>query len=228
MGFTTRVQASQKAVHSHEARGWGGEAQLGVQGILVLDARRGGPAQKAGVQGTSRDNNGRLVLGDIITRFNGKIIKWAPSQATLSGDRLEIACAAQDLYTLPGPLLLPFLCLARPCKSGCIELVCSCMILQLACTQADRRAWIAGIIIINPRTFFVWESWRDESGEASPDCEDTASPGSRLPMSGTLGRRTASDLYKQLDLCKVGDDAVMEVLRDTSKEQLHILLEASS
>ena len=47
-------------------------------------------------------------------------------------------------------------------------------------------------------------------------------------MSRTPRRRTASDLYKQLDLCKVGDEAVMEVLRDTSKEQLRILLEASS
>lgn len=71
-------KASQKAVHSREARGWSGEAQLGVQVILVLDARRGGVAQKAGVQGTSLDNNGWLVLGDIITRLNGKIIKWVP------------------------------------------------------------------------------------------------------------------------------------------------------
>ncbi len=49
-----------------------------MQVILVLDARRGGVAQKAGVQGTSLDNNGWLVLGDIITRLNGKIIKWVP------------------------------------------------------------------------------------------------------------------------------------------------------
>jgi len=88
--------------------------QLGVQGILVLDARKDGPANKAGVHGTSRDTNGRLVLGDVITRFNGQVIK------------------------------------------------------------------------------------------------------------------TASDLYKQLDKCKVGDDVDMEVLRDTSKETITIHLEASS
>lgn len=31
--------------------------QLGVQGILVLDTRKGGPAYKAGILGTSRDDN---------------------------------------------------------------------------------------------------------------------------------------------------------------------------
>ncbi len=36
--------------------------QLGVKGILVLNAREGGPAFKAGLQGTSRDEYGRLVL----------------------------------------------------------------------------------------------------------------------------------------------------------------------
>ncbi|GAX73152.1 hypothetical protein CEUSTIGMA_g605.t1 [Chlamydomonas eustigma] len=49
--------------------------QLGVQGIMVLNAKEGGPAFKAGLQGTSRDEFGRLVLGDIITGINGKKIK---------------------------------------------------------------------------------------------------------------------------------------------------------
>lgn len=49
--------------------------QLGVQGILVLDTRKGGPAAKAGIQGTSRDQNGRLVLGDIIVKFNDKPVR---------------------------------------------------------------------------------------------------------------------------------------------------------
>ena len=51
--------------------------QLGVQGILVLDTRKGGPAAKAGIQGTSRDQNGRLMLGDIIVAFNRKPIRLA-------------------------------------------------------------------------------------------------------------------------------------------------------
>ncbi len=49
--------------------------QLGVKGIMVLSAREGGPAYKAGLQGTSRDEYGRLVLGDIITGINGKSIR---------------------------------------------------------------------------------------------------------------------------------------------------------
>lgn len=40
--------------------------QLGLGGVLVLDARQGGPAWRAGVKSTSRDESGRLVLGDVI------------------------------------------------------------------------------------------------------------------------------------------------------------------
>lgn len=49
--------------------------QLGLSGVLVLDARVGGPAAKAGVRGTTRDEYGRLVLGDIILSVNGQKIK---------------------------------------------------------------------------------------------------------------------------------------------------------
>lgn len=34
-------------------------AQLGLSGVLVLDARKGGPAFKAGIMGTTRDEYGR-------------------------------------------------------------------------------------------------------------------------------------------------------------------------
>jgi len=46
--------------------------QLGVTGVLVLDAPADGPAGKAGLKPTKRDAYGRLVLGDIITAVNGK------------------------------------------------------------------------------------------------------------------------------------------------------------
>ncbi|KAL6497531.1 Protease Do-like 1, chloroplastic [Orobanche hederae] len=46
--------------------------QLGVSGVLILDAPSNGPAGKAGLQPTKRDAYGRLVLGDIITSINGK------------------------------------------------------------------------------------------------------------------------------------------------------------
>ncbi|PHT57423.1 Protease Do-like 1, chloroplastic [Capsicum baccatum] len=46
--------------------------QLGVTGVLVLDAPPNGPAGKAGLLPTKRDSYGRLILGDIITSINGK------------------------------------------------------------------------------------------------------------------------------------------------------------
>jgi S1-C subfamily serine protease len=46
--------------------------QLGVSGVLVLDAPARGPAGKAGLRSTSRDSYGRLVLGDIITSLNSQ------------------------------------------------------------------------------------------------------------------------------------------------------------
>ncbi|XP_021716997.1 protease Do-like 1, chloroplastic [Chenopodium quinoa] len=46
--------------------------QLGVSGVLVLDAPPEGPAGKAGLLSTKRDAYGRLILGDIITSVNGK------------------------------------------------------------------------------------------------------------------------------------------------------------
>uniref|UniRef100_A0A5B7A9B8 PDZ domain-containing protein n=1 Tax=Davidia involucrata TaxID=16924 RepID=A0A5B7A9B8_DAVIN len=46
--------------------------QLGLSGVLVLDAPANGPAGKAGLLPTKRDPYGRLILGDIITSVNGK------------------------------------------------------------------------------------------------------------------------------------------------------------
>jgi S1-C subfamily serine protease len=49
--------------------------QLGLEGVLILDAPRGSPAAKAGLQGISKDNFGRVVIGDVIVGFNGKPVK---------------------------------------------------------------------------------------------------------------------------------------------------------
>ena len=43
-----------------------------VKPILVLNAKDGGPASKAGLRGSRRDAYGRLVLGDVIVGLNGK------------------------------------------------------------------------------------------------------------------------------------------------------------
>ncbi|GMH44565.1 hypothetical protein BSKO_12517 [Bryopsis sp. KO-2023] len=51
--------------------------ELGVQGILVLRTQDGSPAQKAGIRGTSRDEYGRLLLGDVVIGLNGSKVKNA-------------------------------------------------------------------------------------------------------------------------------------------------------
>jgi len=48
---------------------------LGIEGVLVISAKPGSPAEKAGVRGTERDDYGRLILGDIIIGVNGTPIK---------------------------------------------------------------------------------------------------------------------------------------------------------
>ena len=50
-------------------------AQLGLGGVLVLDAREGGPAARAGVQGTKRDATGRLLFGDVIVSIDGAPVR---------------------------------------------------------------------------------------------------------------------------------------------------------
>ena len=42
--------------------------RLGLSGALVLDVAESGPAHRAGLRGTGRDVQGRLVLGDVIVR----------------------------------------------------------------------------------------------------------------------------------------------------------------
>lgn len=75
--------------------------QLGVKGILVLNAREGGPAWRAGIRGTSRDDYGRLVLGDIITRINGARIRnssdlYRVLDKAQVGDQLDIQVLRGD------------------------------------------------------------------------------------------------------------------------------------
>ena len=45
---------------------------------------------------------------------------------------------------------------------------------------------------------------------------------------GSDGCRVASDLYRVLDKCEVGDVVDVEVLRENAKEHLSVTLEAST
>lgn len=49
--------------------------QLGLGGVLVLDAREGGPAERAGIRSTKRDDSGRLLLGDVIVGIDEEKIE---------------------------------------------------------------------------------------------------------------------------------------------------------
>ncbi|KAK3284408.1 protease Do-like, partial [Cymbomonas tetramitiformis] len=51
--------------------------QLGVSGVLVLDMPSDSPALEAGMQRTTRDQFGRLVLGDIITKMKDQPVENA-------------------------------------------------------------------------------------------------------------------------------------------------------
>ena len=49
--------------------------QLGIeQGALIVKVVPGGPAAKAGLQGTRRDPSGRILMGDVIVAIDGKSI----------------------------------------------------------------------------------------------------------------------------------------------------------
>ncbi len=51
--------------------------RLGVDGVVVRSIAEGGAADLAGLRGTSRARNGRIVLGDIITAIDGdQISSW--------------------------------------------------------------------------------------------------------------------------------------------------------
>lgn len=49
--------------------------QVGVDGVLIINVTENSAAERAGIQPTFRDRNGRLQLGDIIKAINGEKIK---------------------------------------------------------------------------------------------------------------------------------------------------------
>ena len=52
-------------------------ARLGVEGALVLSVAPGTGAAEAGLRGTTRDDDGSLLLGDVVTRAGEREIRSA-------------------------------------------------------------------------------------------------------------------------------------------------------
>jgi S1-C subfamily serine protease len=48
---------------------------IGVEGVVLREVYSDSPAEKAGLKGTSRDQYGRIILGDIIVSIDGDPIR---------------------------------------------------------------------------------------------------------------------------------------------------------
>jgi S1-C subfamily serine protease len=71
-------------------------AQLGLRGVLVLRAPRGSPAGDAGVRGTTRGEDGTLLLGDVITAVDGAPVSdgsdlYRALDGAAAGQRVRLA-----------------------------------------------------------------------------------------------------------------------------------------
>lgn len=62
----------------------------GMTGVMILDVESGGPAQKAGLKPTRRDERGHIRWGDVIVGIDGKKIRNANELYTLLEESYEI------------------------------------------------------------------------------------------------------------------------------------------
>jgi S1-C subfamily serine protease len=72
--------------------------QLGAQGVLILDVAPKGPADKAGLRPTRRDEFGRIRWGDIITAVDDHSVKSAQALYALLEDNCQVGQEVTVVY----------------------------------------------------------------------------------------------------------------------------------
>jgi S1-C subfamily serine protease len=73
--------------------------QLGVEGVLIQDVTPNGPAAKAGLRPTRRDDRGRIRWGDIITAIDDQPVKSAKQMFSLLDNNYQIGQTVEVAIT---------------------------------------------------------------------------------------------------------------------------------
>jgi S1-C subfamily serine protease len=76
--------------------------QRGVTGVIILNVEQGGPAAKAGLRGTRRDEQGRIRWGDVITAIDGKHVATNDELSRLLEDNYEVGQQVTVKYLRDG------------------------------------------------------------------------------------------------------------------------------
>jgi S1-C subfamily serine protease len=64
--------------------------QRGIDGVIILNVDAGGPAAKAGLRPTRRDDRGRIRWGDVITAIDGKHVVMANDLTAVLEENYEV------------------------------------------------------------------------------------------------------------------------------------------
>lgn len=73
----------------------------GIQGVIVIEAQRGGPADRAGIRGIRRDFRGNIQLGDVIIGIEGQQVDnsddlFSALEKHKAGDRVKLKVLRGD------------------------------------------------------------------------------------------------------------------------------------
>jgi len=75
--------------------------EYGIDGVVVLDVKKGSSAESSGLQGVQKDSYNNMILGDIITSINGNKIISTPNLLNLLdeynvGEKIEVTVLRKD------------------------------------------------------------------------------------------------------------------------------------